>query len=162
MKGLKVLLLCVSIVVLGGDSRADERVIDTIIIHHTASSDVSAEIIDGWHKARGWNEIGYHYVIRRDGSIEKGRPDWKQGAHAKGRNKTSIGIALCAYSRFKPIQAEVLGDLIADLSLQYPIKAIERHHEQCPSEGLDVEDYNRFIESTEEYKNICIKKGVDF
>jgi N-acetyl-anhydromuramyl-L-alanine amidase AmpD len=53
----------------------------------------SVEDIDRWHRARGWkNGCGYHYVIRRDGTIEIGRPLEMIGAHCKNRNRHSIGI----------------------------------------------------------------------
>lgn len=71
------------------------RKINKIIIHCSATPegrDVSAETIDQWHKARGWSEIGYHYVISLDGTIEYGRDIQKTGAHVKGHNKGSIGI----------------------------------------------------------------------
>lgn len=65
------------------------------IIHHSASGDVSAATINKWHLARGWSGIGYHLVIREDGSIERGRPINSIGAHSgvKG-NSDSIGIVL--------------------------------------------------------------------
>jgi len=71
------------------------RKINKIIIHCSATPegrDVSAETIDQWHKARGWSGIGYHYVVRLDGSIEYGRMVDKSGAHCKGHNSDSIGI----------------------------------------------------------------------
>ncbi len=53
----------------------------------------SASDIDRWHRERGWKHgIGYHYVVRRDGTVERGRPLWRVGAHCKGHNQHSIGI----------------------------------------------------------------------
>ncbi len=69
--------------------------IEKIIIHCSATRegrDFDASDIDRWHKDRGWREIGYHYVIKLDGTIEKGRDDNQMGSHAKGHNKNSIGI----------------------------------------------------------------------
>jgi len=66
-----------------------------IVIHCSAvgpGQTSSAKQIDSWHRKRGFDGIGYHYVIRRDGSVEKGRPEAKIGAHAKGYNAHSIGI----------------------------------------------------------------------
>lgn len=71
------------------------RDINEIIVHCTATPagrDVSAADIDKWHRERGFDCIGYHYVIRLDGSIEVGRPLDKVGAHCKGHNAHSIGI----------------------------------------------------------------------
>ena len=65
------------------------------IIHHSASADVSASTIHGWHLGNGWSGIGYHFIIRKDGTIERGRPEWAIGSHSgpKG-NGDSIGIVL--------------------------------------------------------------------
>lgn len=72
------------------------RKIDKIILHCTATKDdhdVSVHDIDIWHKARGWKMCGYHFLVRLDGEIERARPIDMVGAHARGFNKTSIGIA---------------------------------------------------------------------
>jgi len=71
------------------------RDINRIIVHCSATTvDVSAETIRKWHKKKGWRDIGYHYVIRADGTIETGRPIKEAGAHTRGHNKDSIGICL--------------------------------------------------------------------
>lgn len=73
------------------------RNIDTIFIHCSAtrpSQDIGAEVIKSWHLDRGWSDIGYHYVIRRDGEIETGRAEELPGAHAKGHNQNSLGICV--------------------------------------------------------------------
>lgn len=56
--------------------------------------DVGAEEIDQWHRERGWSGIGYHYVIRRNGTLEEGRGLVDAGAHVKGYNSISIGYCL--------------------------------------------------------------------
>ena len=66
-----------------------------IIIHCSATPrevDYSAADIDKWHRQRGYSKIGYHYVIRLDGKIEKGRDEKEMGAHCLGENLYSIGI----------------------------------------------------------------------
>lgn len=71
------------------------RQINTIVIHCSATPegrDVKVEDINRWHLDRGWSSIGYHYVIELDGSVKKGRPIEKAGAHARGYNANSIGI----------------------------------------------------------------------
>tara|TARA_R100000541_G_scaffold28311_2_gene37610 strand:+ start:5765 stop:6181 length:417 start_codon:yes stop_codon:yes gene_type:complete len=72
------------------------RTITKIIVHCSATprhKDFSAEDIRDWHvKGNGWDDIGYHFVIRLDGSIEYGRMVDKSGAHARGNNRDSIGI----------------------------------------------------------------------
>ena len=72
------------------------RDLNRIILHCSATregKDFSADTIRGWHvNGRGWSDIGYHWVIRLDGSIEVGRPLEKSGAHTKGHNKDSVGV----------------------------------------------------------------------
>ena len=72
------------------------RNITLIVIHCSAVApwqQSSAADIDRWHRERGWKYgIGYHYVVRRDGTIERGRPLELIGAHCKGHNDHSIGI----------------------------------------------------------------------
>ncbi len=71
------------------------RKIDTLIIHCTATpegKDFTANDIDRWHRDRGFDGIGYHYVIRLDGTVEQGRDIAKKGAHCYGHNASSIGI----------------------------------------------------------------------
>lgn len=74
------------------------RDIDEIIIHCTATppaQDLDADQIRTMHREEnGWSDIGYHVVIRRDGTAENGRPISRPGAHVRGRNQKSIGIAL--------------------------------------------------------------------
>ena len=77
---------------------AEREETNRIVIHHTGSgedTDSSAAQIHGWHRNHnGWAGIGYHFVIRKDGTIERGRPIWAMGAHAEGANYDSIGIHL--------------------------------------------------------------------
>ena len=72
------------------------RKITLIIVHCSAvrpDQQSSAAQIDTWHRQRGWKfGIGYHYVVRRNGSIEAGRPEWMVGAHCVGHNAHSIGV----------------------------------------------------------------------
>ena len=102
------------------------------VLHHTASHDVSANIVNEWHKERGWNGIGYHYIIRADGTIEKGRDINTIGAHAKGRNNY-IGIALTGYDEFTDAQYKSLAKLFNKLDLQY----LQPHHENCPGDNFN-------------------------
>jgi N-acetyl-anhydromuramyl-L-alanine amidase AmpD len=74
------------------------RKITEIIIHCAATSpgmDIGAAEIRDWHvKDNGWAAIGYHCVIRRDGTLESGRPMDQPGVHCTGHNARSIGICL--------------------------------------------------------------------
>ena len=71
------------------------RKINKIIIHCSATPEGrehDVADIRRWHLKRGFNDIGYHYLIHIDGTIEEGRPINKQGAHCSGENRGSIGI----------------------------------------------------------------------
>tara|TARA_R110002110_G_scaffold213870_1_gene427313 strand:+ start:958 stop:1374 length:417 start_codon:yes stop_codon:yes gene_type:complete len=71
--------------------------IEYLVVHCSAtrpSTNINAATIDEWHKERGFNSIGYHYVIKRDGQVETGRDEDTQGAHALGYNHNSLGICL--------------------------------------------------------------------
>ncbi len=74
------------------------RKINKIIIHSSAtkpSMDIGVEEIRDWHvKGNGWKDIGYHHIIRRDGTLENGRSFEVAGAHCKNQNRYSIGICL--------------------------------------------------------------------
>lgn len=100
-----------------------------IVIHHTGNpydDDLSAEQIHASHQAQGWSGIGYHFVIRKDGSIELGRPDWSIGAHAYGFNSDSIGIHVCGnFDQAEPTKAQLdaLPQLIADICDAYGLIA---------------------------------------
>lgn len=68
---------------------------EKIVIHHSASPDVSSETIHQWHLGRGWIGIGYQFVIRMNGDIERGRPMNSIGTHALSpANETTVGICL--------------------------------------------------------------------
>lgn len=74
---------------------ARSRAYEYIAIHCSATKagqKVTVDDIDAWHKARGFAEIGYHFVIYEDGMIMKGRELWKAGAHVSGYNGVSIGV----------------------------------------------------------------------
>ena len=119
-----------------------------IIIHCSATfpdMDIGRAEIDQWHKQRGWRGIGYHYVIRRDGTLEVGRDELEVGAHAKGHNGYSIGICMVGginklrkpMPNFTAIQWTALLDLIDNLISRYPSAAVIGHNEisnkACPS-----------------------------
>lgn len=70
---------------------------DMIVVHCAAtkpSMDIGAREIGQWHRAQGWLAIGYHFVIRRDGQVEEGRPHDVVGSHVQGYNERSIGVCL--------------------------------------------------------------------
>lgn len=73
-----------------------DRDVNEIIIHCSATregQDISTDTIRRWHvEGRGWSDIGYHFVVLLDGTVEAGRPVERAGAHVKGRNRNSIGV----------------------------------------------------------------------
>lgn len=101
---------------------------DMIVIHHTGNptdDDLSAEQIHESHLAQGWAGIGYHYVIRKDGTIEIGRPDWAVGSHAYGENWHTIGVHVCGnFEIAEPTQAQIesLAYLIGWLCDEYDLQ----------------------------------------
>lgn len=111
-----------------------------IIIHHSASDDVSADEIRVWHLRRGWSDIGYHYVIRENGNIEKGRDVHVVGSHAKGRNTDSIGICITGHDDFTMEQYASLARLIKSLRVTYGEDLpLESHHDKCPGNGFSYD-----------------------
>ena len=103
-----------------------------IIIHHTGGADIdaSAEQIHSWHLDAQYAGIGYHFVIRKSGEIERGRPQWAIGSHAYGANIDSIGIHLSgefSYNAPTNAQIESCASLIAWLCEQYNIPTDRKH-----------------------------------
>ncbi len=135
---------------------------DRIIIHCSASSFGSFELIDQWHKERGWNGCGYHFVIlngktasggawdkRWNGNIERGREIDEVGAHCKGQNRTSIGICLIGNHRFTYEQFKSLAGVIDLIQRQYRgIHAtdISAHLQFNPSKTCPNFDVRHFVE----------------
>lgn len=122
---------------------------DMIVIHHTGGSDIdaSAEQIHEWHLNKDWAGIGYHYVIRKDGTVENGRPEWAMGSHAYGENYHTLGIHVSGEFTFNaPTAAQINScvELVAELCKQYDIPIDARHivgHRDlmatdCPGEQL--------------------------
>lgn len=120
------------------------RRIDTIIIHCSATKagqDFSAVDIDRWHRESGYDGIGYHYVVRLDGTIEKGRDVALPGAHCTGWNARSIGICYIGGldTNGKPAdtrtnaQKRVLYQLILELQRTYSsINLVLGHRDTSP------------------------------
>ena len=131
------------------NSLSDRYVTDTIVIHHTgnpADDDLSAEEIHNAHQSQGWSGIGYHFVIRKNGQVEQGRPIDTVGAHAQGDNWHSIGIHVCGnFEEAEPTeyQIESLAYLIGWLCEVYdldPAVSVVGHRDlmatACPGENL--------------------------
>jgi N-acetyl-anhydromuramyl-L-alanine amidase AmpD len=101
-----------------------------IILHHAAASKCTAQQIHSWHLANGWAGIGYHFFVRKDGSVYRGRPETVVGAHAGNNNYDSIGI--CFEGNF---MTETMGgaqrkagqELVQYLKDKYGISKVQRH-----------------------------------
>ena len=130
------------------------RLITKVIIHCAAtkpSMDIGASEIKKWHLDRGWKDIGYHYVIRRNGDIENGIAVALAGSHTKGHNANSIGICLVGgindkgepESNFTKAQWATLERLVRILKVDFPHATVHGHREfaakACPS--FDVQEW---------------------
>lgn len=124
-----------------------------IILHHAASKNCTVDQVDIWHKARGWTCIGYHFFVRKDGSIYRGRPEDTIGAHASGNNSDSIGI--CAEGNFEvetmsEAQKRAIKELVAYLKKKYNINTVQRHKDvgqtACPGKNYPFEEIVKGID----------------
>lgn len=128
---------------------SNSRKINMLVIHCSwtpPEMDIGTSTIRRWHRANGWLDIGYHYVIKRDGTVENGRPAHQQGAHARGYNRHSLGICLIGGKgadgnderNFTEAQYKSLRELIARLKDEHPIEDIVGHcdlddNKTCPT-----------------------------
>jgi N-acetylmuramoyl-L-alanine amidase len=113
-----------------------------VIIHSSDSPHGrgdGAKEIHRWHLERGWDGIGYSYVIKEDGSIENGRPEYWIPAGARGYNKDTLHICLIGIDEFTDKQFQSLSILLRDIMLRYDInkKDILGHYQvsskSCPN-----------------------------
>lgn len=120
--------------------------IEKIVIHCSDSPPGrgdNAETIHRWHLSRGWDGIGYHYVIDEDGTVEAGRPHFWRGSHVRGHNAKSLGICLIGRGKddFTMAQMGALRELVKDLRRQHQCETVCGHRDldenkTCP--GFDV------------------------
>lgn len=116
-----------------------------LTVHTSATypwQDIGAEEIAAMHRRKGWRTIGYHFVIRRDGTIDDGRPITQQGAHVRGHNRNNVGICLVgglddegnAIDNFTVEQMDSLRYLITKLQVKYRIRdeRIKGHRDWFP------------------------------
>lgn len=140
------------------------RQINTLVIHCSASPFGDVDLIRQWHLQRGFQDIGYHYVIlncypegqnwqkkfpvpENDGKIQPGRPLEQEGAHVQGHNADSVGICLLGDTTFTGKQLEALKELVGNLLKSHPNLQILGHYEldskkTCPNLDMDwVREY---------------------
>ena len=126
-----------------------------IILHHAAARKCTAQQIHSWHLANGWSGIGYHFFVRKDGSVYRGRPEDTVGAHAGNNNYDSVGI--CFEGNFMTetmpeAQKRAGQELVQYLKGKYGITKVQKHSDVnatgCPgthfpfgeiSEGVETE-----------------------
>ena len=132
------------------------RTITLLIVHCSAvmpDVESGAADIDRWHRAQGWRGgIGYHYVVRRDGTVEPGRREEVPGAHCRHHNAHSIGICyiggLAADGRTSkdtrtPAQRKALKELLGKLHRQFPKALIVGHHDLNPTKSCPCFDVHK-------------------
>lgn len=140
---------------------------DEVILHHAEASSATVWDINDWHLANGWTGIGYHYYIRKDGSVYRGRPEWALGAHAVGHNDRSIGIC-CegAYMTETMPEAQLasLKALLRDIMERYGTLALKRHKDvnstSCPGDNFPWKQAQQYMREEDdevvEKKTVCI------
>ena len=142
-----------------------EREIDRVFLHCSASSnkkhdDVS--VIRKWHKERGWSDVGYHYFITFDGTLQEGRDIERTPAAQKGHNTGTIAICLHGLKDedFTEEQFETLKELCGDIFLELPDVTFHGHCEvaakACPvfdyQEVLNLDEFGAGFVGDEEYE----------
>ena len=122
------------------------RMTDGIVLHHAAASAAAPEQIHAFHLAQGWNGIGYHYYVRKDGTVYRGRPEAASGAHTENENWHTIGI--CFEGNFmteimSEVQLKAGRALIADIKTRYPGIDVKGHRDfnatGCPGTNFPFE-----------------------
>lgn len=135
---------------------------DWIAVHCSASvPDIAtdAKVIDRWHRQRGFFMIGYHYVIKIDGTVQPGRDEDSIGAHVLSYNATSIGICIVggvdaagkSVNNFSPAQFDALEALLRTLKVKHP-QAVIQGHRDFPAVAKDCPCWN--------VKPWVIKQGI--
>ncbi|CAI3202669.1 peptidoglycan recognition protein family protein [Clostridium neonatale] len=127
-----------------------------IILHHAEASKCTVEDIHSWHLNNGWAGIGYHYFIRKDGSVYKGRPDGAIGSHCQGSNTGSLGICFEGNYMKETIPTAQYNagiDLIKYLRGKYGNLTIYGHKEllatECPGSKFPLADFKNLKENEE-------------
>jgi N-acetylmuramoyl-L-alanine amidase len=121
--------------------RDTSRYIDEIIIHCAATPEgryFDVRDVTAWHKQRGWDGCGYHFVSLLDGTIQEGRPIGQQGIHTAGRNKGTVGVCYIggltkdgktAKDTRTPAQKASLLALVKALKAKYRVARISGHNQ---------------------------------
>ena len=129
---------------------------ERIILHHADAKNCSAEDIHRWHLNNGWSGAGYHFLVRKDGTIYRLRPEDKVGAHAYGSNYNSIGICFEGNYMEEDMPAEQIKagqELVAYLKNKYNITTVQAHRDvcatSCPGNKFPFDEIANFEPSNE-------------
>lgn len=126
------------------------RTYETIVLHCSATPPtmlIGVDTINRWHIERGWAMCGYHFVVKRDGTVERGRPVWRAGAHARGHNQNTIGVCMIGgvdydgkpEKNFEMAQYKAVRNLVAQLRAVFGNMNVIGHRDlpnvakACPS-----------------------------
>ena len=104
--------------------------IQYLVVHCSDTPDddaLTAREIHAMHLGFGWHGVGYHRVIKRDGVIEQGRPDYWVGAHVYGHNEISLGVCLIGRTAFTDHQFASLEAVLREWTSQYPKAKVVGH-----------------------------------
>lgn len=124
----------------------------SIVLHHAEASNCSVYDVHQWHKNNGWAGIGYHYFVRKNGEVWKGRPDNVVGSHVAGFNQDSLGI--CAEGSYMTetmpqSQKNAIIELCKYLCSKYSISKIYGHREvgssNCPGTNYPLVEIRNAI-----------------
>lgn len=156
---------------LAFNAMSERKATNRIILHNSGVTVRQAiEVIHSYHKnTNGWAGIGYHFYVRTDGSIYRGRPENMVGAHARGSNSDSIGICFEGdYNQETMPEAQIKAgqELVAYLKEKYGITKVQRHSDVCNTScpganfpfdeivnGTKINEIHTIIDNTYSHQN---------
>lgn len=138
---------------------------EAVVLHHAAASSASVETVHGWHLDNGWAGIGYHFYVRKDGSVYRGRPESWIGAHATGHNEK---IGICAEGNFETetmpdAQKKAIVELLAYLFGKYGNMKVYGHRDfaatDCPGKNYP---FDSIVKAANEHDDTlyCVQVGA--
>lgn len=146
---------------------------ELLVVHCSATrptQDIGVQEITQWHRQRGFDTVGYHYIIRRSGEVETGRPETAIGAHVKGHNARSVGICLVGGinaagkpdNNFTAAQFTALRELLGPLQSRYPEARVLGHRDLSPDLNGDGRiTSNEFIKACPSFDVATWLKGAE-
>ena len=127
-----------------------------LVLHHAEASKCTVQDVHQWHLNNGWAGIGYHYFVKKDGSIYRGRPDNTIGSHCKGSNTGSLGICFegnYMKETMPTVQYNAGINLIRYLFAKYGVLPIYGHKDllatACPGDKFPLDDFKKLVRKEE-------------